>query len=59
MESAAHPGVLVIAPVSVLYRILCARIILDCGFAAAAYPKFLEGERADSTLNAEANLPLA
>jgi N6-L-threonylcarbamoyladenine synthase len=27
--------------------------------AAAAYPKFLAGERADSTLNAEANLPLA
>jgi N6-L-threonylcarbamoyladenine synthase len=26
--------------------------------AAAAYPKFLAGERADSTLNAEANLPL-
>ncbi len=27
--------------------------------AAAAYPKFLAGERADSMLNAEANLPLA
>jgi N6-L-threonylcarbamoyladenine synthase len=27
--------------------------------AAAAYPKFLAGEHADATLNAEANLPLA
>ena len=27
--------------------------------AAAAYPKFLAGERADAQLNAEANLPLA
>ncbi len=27
--------------------------------AAAAYPRFLAGEAADVTLNAEANLPLA
>jgi N6-L-threonylcarbamoyladenine synthase len=27
--------------------------------AAAAYPKFVAGERADMMLNAEANLPLA
>jgi N6-L-threonylcarbamoyladenine synthase len=27
--------------------------------AAAGYARFLSGERADSTLNAEANLPLA